>query len=107
MLHAWLDGHVLADLAHQQFGLPVLGFLRGYIVSRQEEGAFRPGDPDRLTMALFAPALQFGMSKYLFGVEAFQQEDDSTVEQFTDFLLGGLQPVPAKKGSSTKKVGSE
>lgn len=108
MLYAWLEGHALADLAHQQFGLPVLEFIRNYIITRQTAGAFRAGDPDTLVVSLFAPALQFAMSKYLFRMEAFQQDDDAVLEQFTEFLLGGLQPgAPLKKGSSTKKVGSE
>ena len=98
MMYAWLEGHALADLAHQQFGLPVLGFMRSYIASRQRDGAFRAGDPTTLTMALFAPALQFSMNKYIFGVEAFQQPDDPTVDQFAEFLLGGLQR-PQKTGS--------
>ena len=107
MMYAWLEGHALADLAHQQLGLPVLDFISGYIVSRQKDGAFRAGDPDALTVALFAPALQFAMSKYIFGMAAFQQEDDAVLEQFTEFLLGGLQPPSAqKKGAVLKKLGS-
>ncbi|MFM2126073.1 MAG: hypothetical protein RL328_2524 [Acidobacteriota bacterium] len=98
MMYAWLEGHAIADLAHQQFGLPVLGFIRSYIAQRQRDGAFRAGDPNTLTMALFAPALQFAMSKYIFGVEAFQQPDEPTVDQFAEFLLGGLQR-PQKSGS--------
>jgi TetR/AcrR family transcriptional regulator len=44
MFYAWLEGHALADLAHQQFGLPLFEFLKKYVTSRQREGVFRSGD---------------------------------------------------------------
>src|ERR1700678_2654679 len=45
LLYASLEGHLLADLFHERFGLPLGDFLARYIALRQKEGAFRECDP--------------------------------------------------------------
>src|SRR5271155_2389876 len=45
LLYASLEGHLLADLFHERFGLPMGDFLTRYIALRQREGAFRECDP--------------------------------------------------------------
>jgi TetR/AcrR family transcriptional regulator len=96
LLYAWLEGHSLADMMQQQMGMPVCDFLKEYISLRQREGAFREGDPGIMVVALFAPALQFGMSKYIFSAPWIQSEDEPAVEEFTKSLLAGIQPQPAE-----------
>jgi TetR/AcrR family transcriptional regulator len=97
MHYAWLEGHALAELAHQQLGKPTFDFLRRYIALRQREGAFRAGDPGTLVVALYAPALQFATAKYLYGMEILQQDDRATAAQFTELLLAGLRAPQRKK----------
>jgi TetR/AcrR family transcriptional regulator len=97
MLYAWLEGHSLADMMQQQLGMPTFDFLRKYIVQRQREGAFRAGDPGVLVMALFSPALQYGMSKYIFHAPWIQSEDEPAIEDLTRFLLAGIEKKTRKK----------
>lgn len=100
MLYARLDGHLLADLVHEQMGLPTIGVLRDYVAQRQREGAFRAGDP--MTMALFmaSSAWQQATYKYVFGLDAVAMPDDQRVEQLSGMILAGLQVVKR----SRKKV---
>jgi TetR/AcrR family transcriptional regulator len=97
MHYAWLEGHALAELAHQQLGKPTFDFLRRYIALRQREGAFRAGDPGTLVVALYAPALQFATAKYLYGIDVLQQDDHAAAGQFTELLLAGLRAPAGKK----------
>ena len=99
LLYAWLEGHSLADMMQQQMGMPVCDFLKEYISLRQREGAFRDGDPGNMVVGLFAPALQFGMSKYIFAAPWIQSEDDPAVDEFTRSLLAGIE---MKKRSNPK-----
>lgn len=91
MLYAWLEGHALADMAQQQVGMPMFDFLRKYVAQRQKEGAFRKGSPEALVTAMFAPALQFGVHKYIFGVEWIHLSDESAEQEFAGIILAGLQ----------------
>src|SRR5258708_15513058 len=45
MLYAMLEGHLIANLFHKRLGAGFKDFLHRYVVSRQAEGAFRPGRP--------------------------------------------------------------
>ena len=47
LLYASLEGHLLADLFHERFGLPMGDFLTRYIALRQKEGAFQECEPGR------------------------------------------------------------
>lgn len=98
MLYAWLEGHALADMAHQQFGLPMFDFLKKYVTLRQREGAFRAGDAGPLVIALYAPALQHAMNKNLFGMDLCQADSDRMAEQLAELALAAV-----KNGKKTKK----
>ncbi|MEP6961186.1 MAG: helix-turn-helix domain-containing protein [Acidobacteriota bacterium] len=104
MLFAWLEGHSLADMVHQQMGLPTFAFLRAYVTRRQKDGAFRVGDPAALVIALYSPALQYAMSRYVFGMEVFHLTDAAAAEEFTELLLAGLRSK--EKPARVKKVRS-
>jgi TetR/AcrR family transcriptional regulator len=97
MLYAWLEGHSLAGMMEQQLGMPTFEFLRKYIALRQREGAFRSGDPGTLVMALFAPALQYGVNKYIFGAPWIQSADEPASREFSRFLLAGIEAKKKKK----------
>jgi TetR/AcrR family transcriptional regulator len=104
LLYAWLEGHSLADMMQQQLGMPTCDFLRGYVSLRQRDGAFRAGDPGLMVVALFSPALQYGMSKYIFGAPWIQSDDEPAAEEFTRLLLAGIEE---KKKLSPRKSRSK
>lgn len=106
MLYAWLEGHAMADMAHQQLGQPMFDFLKKYVTQRQREGAFVPGDPAAIVVALYAPAFQFAMAKYVLRKHTCKQDDQSMVEQFTEISLAGIRAprnrVSQKSGPKVK-----
>ena len=103
MLYARLDGHLLADLVHEQMGVPTFGMLRDYIAKRQREGAFRAGNAGAMALFLFSSAWQQAIYKYVFAVDTLTLPDAQRVEQLSGMILAGLQtPATAKK--SRKKV---
>lgn len=103
MLYAWLEGHAMAGMAHQQLGQPMFDFLRKYVTQRQREHAFRPGNPAAIVIALYSPALQFAMTKYVFGMQMCQPEDQSAIEQFTEILLAGIR-APKVSGKKRRRL---
>src|SRR5918995_538407 len=52
MLRAALEGHDLARVSQRTLGLPLFDLLRDYVIKRQADGAFRPGDPALLVFGL-------------------------------------------------------
>lgn len=100
MLYAWLEGHALAGMAHQQFGLPLFEFLRKYVISRQREGAFREGDAGALVIAMYAPALQHAMNKNLFGMDLCQADNQTVAEQLAELALASVKNRKKKHRSS-------
>jgi len=100
MLYARLDGHLLADLVHEQMGLPTMGVLRNYVAQRQREGAFRPGNPMAMALFMASSAWQQATYKYVFQVDMLTTPDDQRVEQLSGMILAGLQAVKR----SRKKV---
>ena len=100
MLYARLDGHLLADLVHEQMGLPTMGVLRNYVAQRQREGAFRSGNPMAMAMFMASSAWQQATYKYVFQVDLLTTPDEQRVEQLSEMILAGLQPAK----QSRKKV---
>lgn len=101
LLYSALDGHLLADLFRQRFGLPTGDFLRRYVALRQKEGAFRKCDPRVATMFFFGCVVQYAMSRHLFGAEDHLLPDQTVVEELVELVLGGLakgKVAHAKKG---------
>ena len=100
MLYARLDGHLLADLVHEQMGLPTMGVLRNYVAQRQREGAFRSGNPMAMAMFMASSAWQQATYKYVFQLDLLTTPDEQRVEQLSEMILAGLQPAK----QSRKKV---
>jgi TetR/AcrR family transcriptional regulator len=90
LLFAGLEGHLLASLFRQRFGLPTGDFLRRYIALRQREGAFRKCDPRVALMFFFGGIVQYAMSRHLFGVKDQLLPDVAMVDQLVELVLSGL-----------------
>ncbi|HTR36131.1 MAG TPA: TetR/AcrR family transcriptional regulator [Bryobacteraceae bacterium] len=94
LVYASLEGHLLADLFHERFGMPKGEFLRRYIELRQQEGAFRQCDPSAALMSVIGATVHYAMARHVFGVDKFRQDDEAMVDQFVDLILGGLEQRP-------------
>ena len=90
LLYAGLEGHLLASLFHERFGLPTGDFLRKYIALRQEEGAFCKCDPDTAVMFFFGSVVQYAMSRYLFDAQDESPGDEAVAAQLVELVLRGL-----------------
>lgn len=107
LLYASLEGHLLADLFHERFGLPMGDILTRYIAQRQKEGAFGEGDPGAAVMFVFGSTVHYAMARYVLGAKKFAGTEEAIVEQFVELILGGLerreqtQPAPVLKGKRT------
>ena len=95
LLYASLEGHLLADLFHERFGLPMGDFLSRYIALRQQEGAFRECDPGVAVMFSVGSMVHYAMAKHVLGAKNFSVAEETIVDQFVDLILGGLEPLPA------------
>lgn len=97
LLYASLEGHLLADLFHERFGLPTGDFLARYIAQRQKEGAFRECDPRIAVMFLVGSTVHFAMARYVMGVKKFPPDEDEIVEKFVELTIGGLERRPPSR----------
>ena len=91
IMYASLEGHLLANLFHERFALPVGGFLRRYIVLRQKEGAFRKCDPDMAVMFALGTIAHYAMGRYVFEMKKFQLSDNVVMEELVELVMGGLR----------------
>jgi TetR/AcrR family transcriptional regulator len=91
LLYASLEGHLLADLFHERFGLPMGDFLSRYIARRQEEGAFRKCDPGVAVMSVIGSTVQYAMARHVLGAKNFPPNEEVIVDEFVDLMLGGLE----------------
>lgn len=93
LLYASLEGHLLADLFHERFGLPMGDFLARYFSQRQQEGAFRECDPGVAVMFVFGTLVHYAMYRYAIGVK-IPIPEQTIVDHFVEFILGGLEQPP-------------
>ena len=91
LLYASLEGHLLADLFHERFGLPMGDFLTRYIALRQKEGAFRECDPSAAVMFVIGSTVQYAMARHVLGAKKFPPTEEGIVDQFVELMLGGLE----------------
>jgi TetR/AcrR family transcriptional regulator len=101
LLYASLEGHLLADLFHERFGLPMGDFLSRYVALRQKEGAFRECDPGVAVMFAIGSMVHYAMARHILGAKNFPPGEEQIVEQFVEMILGGLEQHPAP-GRMTK-----
>lgn len=99
MFYAALEGNSFAGIFHERFGVPTFEFLCGYVADRQTAGAFSQGDPATIVHFMVAAAVQFAMSKYVFGAPLFPQSNEEMEHQLTGLVLAGI-----KKQSGKKKI---
>ena len=95
LLYASLEGHLLADLFHERFGLPMGDFMVRYVLLRQKEGAFRECDPGGAVMFVIGSVVHYAMARHVLGAKKFPPNEDAIVDQFVDLILGGLEQRPA------------
>lgn len=103
LLYASLEGHLLADLFHERFGLPMGDFLTKYIAQRQQEGGFRDCDPGTAVMFIFGTMVHYTMHRFVLGVKIFPHDEDFVMDQFVDLILGGLKQPPIAGRSAKGK----
>jgi TetR/AcrR family transcriptional regulator len=94
LLYASLEGHLLADLFHERFGLPMGDFLSRYVALRQQEGAFRECDPGTGVMFAIGSIVHYAMARHVLGAKNFPHAEEAIVDQFVDLILGGLEQRP-------------
>jgi AcrR family transcriptional regulator len=94
LLYASLEGHLLADLFHERFGLPMGDFLSRYIALRQKEGAFQECDPGVAAMFAFGSMVHYAMARHILGAKNFTPSEELIVDQFVELILGGLEQRP-------------
>src|SRR5271156_6396615 len=94
LLYASLEGHLLADLFHERFGLPMGDFLSRYIALRQKEGAFRECDPGVAVMFAIGSMVHYAMARHVLGAKNFPPGEELIVDQFVELILGGLEQRP-------------
>src|SRR5580692_5403985 len=95
LLYASLEGHLLADLFHERFGLPMGDFLTRYVALRQKEGAFRECDPGVAVMFAIGSMVHYAMARHVLGAKKFPPDEEAIVDQFVELTLSGLEPRPA------------
>jgi len=95
LLYASLEGHLLADLFHERFGLPMGDFLCRYIALRQKEGAFQECDPGVAVMFLIGAVVHYAMARHVLGAKKFPPDEEAIVDQFVDLIMGALEQRPA------------
>jgi len=94
LLYASLEGHLLADLFHERFGLPMGDFLTRYVALRQKEGAFRECDPGVAVMFAIGSMVHYAMARHVLGAKNFAPGEELIVDQFVELILGGLEQHP-------------
>jgi TetR/AcrR family transcriptional regulator len=98
LLYASLEGHLLASLFRERFGLPMGNFLRRYIRLRQKEGAFHKCDPDVAMMFVCGSVVQYAMARHLFGVKDHPMADEAVAKELVALVMRGLQAEKKKHG---------
>jgi len=91
MLRAALEGHDLARVSQRTLGLPLFDLLRDYVIKRQADGAFRPGDPALLVFGLVALPVYFAIVSRLFGLDVAKQPDREVAAAFARLVLDGVR----------------
>ena len=96
MLYSALEDHTLTNKFKDRWTNPLYKFLRGYIVTRQREGAFRDCNPNAVVRALFAMPIYHSLAKYIFDFRVMDVSEEEAVKNFTRLFLGGLQKEPSE-----------
>jgi TetR/AcrR family transcriptional regulator len=90
MLYASLEGHLLAGLFRERFGLPIFDYLRRYVMLRQKEGAFRKADPQVAVMFATGSMMHFAMVRHVFHIRKPHVAEDAAIREMVDMTIAGL-----------------
>jgi TetR/AcrR family transcriptional regulator len=71
--------------------LPFFTFLRNYIASRQEQGAFENCDPGAAVLAMLSMPTHYVVTKSLLGVDVLKMSERDMIKTFTRLILNGLR----------------
>lgn len=107
ILYARLEGHLLANLFHERFGLPIGDFLRRYVALRQKEGAFRKGDPFVALMFVMGPILHFAMVRHVFHVRKPHVPEDGAMREMVEMALIGLTEPRGARLTGKARLGGK
>ena len=102
MLRAALEGHDLARVSQRTLGLPLFDLLRDYVIKRQADGAFRPGDPALLVFGLVALPVYFAIVSRLFGLDVAKQPDREVAAAFSRLVLDGVRQPHQGQGEAPR-----
>lgn len=91
MFFAVLENHELAQSFRESQVRPVYEFLRDYIATRQQEGAFRQLDPGIVVRAIFGTPFYHSIVNNLFHCNMLQVSDEEAVDTFVRLALDGLR----------------
>jgi TetR/AcrR family transcriptional regulator len=103
MIYASLEGHLLASLFRERFGLPMGNFLRRYIALRQKEGAFHQCDPHVAMMFFCGSVVQYAMSRHLFGVTNHPMADETVAKELVTLVMRGLRETTNREAKKHAK----
>jgi TetR/AcrR family transcriptional regulator len=105
MLYASLEGHLLAGLFHERFGVPISDYLKRYVALRQKEGTFRKCDPQIAVMFLMGSIVHFAMVRHVFRIRKPNVAEEVAVREMVDLALAGLAaPQGARRMKQVKKA---
>ncbi len=109
LLYASLEGHLLADLFHERFGLPMGDFLSRYIALRQKEGAFQECDPSVAVMFVIGSTIQYAMARHVLGAKNFlaHRRSDRRAVRGLDSRRPGTAAQPCHGGRPNCKRKAE
>jgi len=94
MLYASLEGHLMAGLFRERFGLPIFDYLRRYVALRQKEGAFRKCDPQVAVLFLTGAIVHFAMFRHVFHCRKPNVAEDTAVREMIEIALAGMMRSP-------------
>jgi len=103
LLYARLEGHLLAGLFHERFGLPIGDFLRRYIILRQKEGVFRECEPHMAVMLAVGSIVHFAMGRHVFYARKPPVTEETAIRELVEFVLAGLTSNPGVRPTKDRK----
>ena len=103
ILYALLEGHLMANLFHKRLGSRLRDSLRRYVLQRQAEGVFRPGDADVALTFAFGSLVHFAMGKHIFGMKKPVATDEAVIKELVRYILAGLTEPGAPRLRTNKK----
>ena len=103
MLHASLEGHIIANLFRERIVFPGAQKLAKYIALRQREGAFCKCDPKIAVMFVVGAMVHFAMGRHVFGAACPLGSDGAALEQLAKLVWAGLTNKSKKHSKNHSK----